>query len=360
MSTRPYTLQEIESQAEALQDAQQTMSACGAQVAQLLQPAPRVLFVGCGSALNVAFVAAPVFAITTGRLAMPVPAGDVFLYPQAVIGPGTAVVCISRSGQTTETVQAQRTARSLGCQTVALTAYPDSPLAQEADVAVVLTGSQEQSVTTTGSVSAMVHAGTLLALQAAGEAAHLAEAGRVVESCEELLPRARRLAEQIQEEARFSKVAFVGAGPHYGLAREAQLKFKEMTLLPSDAYSLLDYRHGPMSNVDGQMLLGLFGSAPGAPQEDQLAAEMADLGATTVLVAESCGSPARQQYCLSLDSGLDELLALPLQLALFQYLACYTSIRLGYDPDHPNNLTHYVQIEVTGIRCCWHTSFRGS
>ena len=133
-SVGAHTLQEIESQAEALQDAQQALSSCGAQVAQLLQPASRVLFVGCGSALNIAFAVAPVFAISTGRLAMPVPAGGVFLYPQAVVGPSTAVVCISRSGQTTETVQ-------------------------------------------------------------------------------------------------------------------AHLKFKELTLLPSDAYSLLDCRHGPMSNL---------------------------------------------------------------------------------------------------------------
>jgi len=347
VSVGAHTLREIESQPQALQDAQQTLSACGAQVVRLLQPAPRVLFVGCGSALNIAFAAAPVFAITTGQMAVPVAAGDIFLYPQASIEPGSAVVCISRSGETTETVQAQRTARALGCRTAALTAYPDSPLAQEADVAIVLTGSQEQSVTTTASVSAMIHAGTLMALQTAGEDSRLAEAGQAIEVCKELLPRTRRLAERILEEVPFNKVAFVGAGPHYGLAREVQLKFKEMTLLPSDAYPLLDYRHGPMSNADSQMLLGIFGSGPGEALEDQLAPEMEALGATTVLVSESSQPQARRRYHLSLDSGLDELLALPLQLPLFQYLAYYTSIRLGYDPDHPKNLTHYVQIEVS-------------
>lgn len=347
MSARPHTLQEIESQAQALQDAQQTLSCYGAEVVQLLQPAPRVLFVGCGSALNIAFAAAPVFALTTRRVAMPVAAGDIFLYPQAFIEPGSAVVCISRSGETTETVQAQRSAQSQGGRTVALTAYPNSTLAQGAEASIILTGSQEQSITTTGSVSAMIHACTLLALQAAGEENRLAEAARVIEVCEELLPRAQRLAEEILDEVQFSKVAFVGAGPHYGLAREAQLKFKELTLLPSDAYPLLDYRHGPMSNIDSQMLLGIFGSGPGAALEDQLAAEMEALGATTVLMSERRRRQAQRRYRLSLNSGLEDLLALPLQLPLFQYLAYYTSIRLGYDPDHPKNLTHYVQIKVS-------------
>ena len=347
MSGRPYTLQEIENQAQALEDAQQTLLACGAQVAELLESAPRVVFVGCGSALNIAFAAAPVFAAATRRVAMPAAAGDVFMYPQALIEPGSVVVCISRSGETTETVQAQRTAQAQGCATVALTAYPDSTLAQEAQAAVVLAGSQERSVTTTGSVSAMIHASTLLALQAAGERARLAEAGRVISACAELLPRARRLAQEIGEQVQFSKVAFVGAGPHYGLAREAQLKFKEMTLLPSDAYPLLDYRHGPMSNVDEQMLLGIFGSGPGAALEDQLATEMEALGGTAVLVSESPASATPRRYHLNLDSGLDETLALPLQLFLFQYLAYDTAVRLGYDPDRPRNLTHYVRIEVS-------------
>ena len=74
---------------------------------------------------------------------------------------------------------------------------------------------------------------------------------------------------------------------------------------------------------------------------------MEALGATTVVVSEGRGPHTERGYHLSLDSGLDELLALPLQLPLFQYLAYYTSITLGYDPDHPKNLTHYVQIEVS-------------
>ncbi len=57
---------------------------------------------------------------------------------------------------------------------------------------------------------------------------------------------------------------------------------------------------------------------------------MEALGATTVLVSESSASAT-----------------LPLQLLLFQYLAYYTAIRLGYDPDRPKNLTYYVRIEVS-------------
>ena len=106
-------------------------------------------------------------------------------------------------------------------------------------------------------------------------------------------------------------------------------------------------RHGPISNVEPQMLPGMFGSGRGEALEDQLATEMAALGATTVLVSESCGLQARPRHHLSLSTGLDELLALPLQLPLFRYLADYTAIRLGYGPDHPKNLTHDAQIEVS-------------
>jgi len=332
-SSRPYTLQEIEIQGQVLQDAQQTLSTCGAQAAQLLQSAPRILLSGCESALNVAYMLASIFAGTTGRLAMPAPADDVFLYPQTVIGPGTAMVCISRSEQTTETIQAPRTARSQDYRTAALTVYSDSLLAREADVVIVLTGSREQSVTTTGPVAAMVHADTFLVLRVMDEGIRPAETTRIIKACEELLPHPRRLAEDILVEALFSRVAFVGASPHYGLAREAQLRFKKMPLLPSDAYSPVYYRHD-------------YGWSVGRFADATMYLRLQTWSSAGRSIGRSNGGPASHN-CADAEELLDELLALLLQLPLFECLIYYTAVRLSYDSDRLNNLTHYAQIGGT-------------
>jgi len=122
--------------------------------------------------------------------------------------------------------------------------------------------------------------------------------------------------------------------------RAVDVKIPEFGPSEANQFLILDLRNPIHCNA----ALSLEG---GFDEVYQLAADMEALGATTVVVSEGSVPQTERGYCLSLDSGLDELLAVPLQLPLFQYLACYTAMRIGYDPDNPKNLTHYVQIEVS-------------
>jgi len=82
----------------------------------------------------------------------------------------------------------------------------------------------------------------------------------------------------VSEDGDIVKYALLATGSMYGLAREAQLKIKEMVLLPSDSYVSLGLQHGPMSNVDGGMLLTMLASAPGLSYEREVARNMKALG----------------------------------------------------------------------------------
>ncbi len=335
------TLREIKEQPQVWEAVIGIVDGIRKELAAALSQADEILLTGCGSALNVSFAAAPILQRFTGITARAVPAADVFQFPEACLPKKRRplVIAISRSGETTETLFAQRTAKERGCPTISLNCF-ESAMSREADVPIVLTCCQEKSICTTNSVTGMVLALQLLA--AVKDTAFRVELERLPEVGARLMDRALELGQELGRDARITKYAFLGSGPFYGIARECQLKIKEMTLLPSDSYPLMDYRHGPKSNVDENMLLTMLCSDSGREWEKECADELMEYGGQLLAIADSSllGKHTAEFY---LDSGISEYARGPLYLPVVQTMATYKSLSLGLDPDNPKNLTYWVE-----------------
>ncbi|MBN1837708.1 MAG: SIS domain-containing protein [Spirochaetales bacterium] len=343
-----HTLREIRSQAEAWEGVLRRIEAKAGALRALVEPAEEIVFCGCGSAFNISHAAAPFAQATLGKTCRAVQASDVFLHPQMFLHPKrrTLGVVISRSGSTTESVEALRTLAARGCATLAITCFAESPMAREGSEALVLAEAGERSVTTTRSLTSMVLAGQCLA-------AVCRPGGRGLEDYAPLPELYRARVEEFEEQGRavsrdpeIGKYAFVGSGGLYGLAREAQLKIKEMVLLPSDSYVSLDYQHGPMSNVDPRMLVALLVSEAGRPYDLTLARNMKSLGGKVWVLSErAAGFEAHSDYLLELGSGLPEGVRDVLLMPALQFLAYYKSMAAGQDPDRPHNLLYHVEVQ---------------
>ena len=342
------TYEEISNQAGAWSDTINLIDARRKDFADLFSGSEQVVFSGCGSAYNASFAIAPWFQAMTGIPSRAVHASEFFLFNRMFFDPkrkSTAVV-LSRSGATTETVTAMRSAAELGCRTLAVTCFEDSPMSREADQALVLEGASEKSVATTRSLTSMVLAGNYLAARVAGDD-DLAEAYRKLPAiASSKMPAFDALAERISRISAIRKFAFVGSGTYYGLAREAQLKVKETTLLPADAYVSLDYQHGPMSNVDEHMLVTILSSDAGHQYDQVLAHNMKALGGRVLVLTDrrvedfiDCSD-----FVMQLDSGLGDGVRDILYMPTLQYLAWYKAVSEGHDPDHPRNLHYYVEL----------------
>jgi glucosamine--fructose-6-phosphate aminotransferase (isomerizing) len=155
-------------------------------------------------------------------------------------------------------------------------------------------------------------------------------------------------AGQIGEDAAIRRFAFVGSGPLRGLAREAQLKIKEMVLMPGDAYPLLDYRHGPKSNVDERMLVAVLSTDRTRSVEAEFLTEMKDLGGRLLLIGEKAGAGLPAEFLVELDSGLPDFARDVLYLLPIHLLAYYKSLAEGQSPSTPKNLTYWVP--TAGLR----------
>ena len=137
---------------------------------------------------------------------------------------------------------------------------------------------------------------------------------------------------------------FLGSGPRYGLACEAMLKLKEMSLTTSEAYHFLEFRHGPKSMVDeGTLVVGLLSEAA-REAEVAVLREMKELGGRILVLTEAKDGLDWADHVVCFQSDLPEVTRLPLYLPTLQLLAYYRAVGKGLDPDAPRNLDAVVQL----------------
>jgi glucosamine--fructose-6-phosphate aminotransferase (isomerizing) len=344
MNTHSYTLEEIQSQPEAWDEAVQVASKQSKALGELWHSRhyDQVVFTGCGSTYYLSLAAAALLQQFTGVPAWGVPAGELLLYPDTVFPRSgeNLLVAISRSGTTTETIRALQAFRqAAGGNALVITSHPESTLAGLGDLVLGLPGGQERSVAQTRSFASMYVAAAALAA-ILGEREHLlAEMAHLPAVGERLLAGYHDLAAELGGDLERDRFYFLGSGPRYGLACEANLKMKEMTLTHSEPFHFLEFRHGPMSMVTGSaVVIGLLSDA-NRVHEQAVIDEMAELGGKTLALAESGADVA-------FESGLPEAIRNVLYLPVLQLMAYYRATAKGLDPDHPKNLTAVVELDI--------------
>jgi len=305
------------------------------------------LFFGCGSTYYLSLTAASVFQTLTRREARGVPAAELFLFPETWI-PGDRGICgiaVSRSGTTTETIRAaDHLHEAYSAQIAAVTCYRGTPLEERSSVTLVSPGGHEESVAQTRSFSSMLVGCITLAYLAGGHAGHVDELAPLPGLGDNLMRRYQSLAQALGEDLRLSQVFFLGSGPRYGLACEAMLKLKEMSLTTSEAYHFLEFRHGPKSMVDETTLVVGLLSDRAREAEMAVLREMKELGATIWILAESDHDLSWADHVVPFESNLPELCRLPLYLPVLQLFAYYRSVGKDLDPDAPRHLDAVVQL----------------
>ncbi|MCS7247730.1 MAG: SIS domain-containing protein [Anaerolineales bacterium] len=340
-----HTHTETFSQTEAWIDALEVVEANRTALEALFRKDfSQVLLIGCGSTYYLALSAAVLFQDITARFARAIPAGELWMNPNFATLNGnlrhkTLLIAISRSGSTTETVRAVEAFKALnGGAVLTLTNYPGQPLVQMADLALVIEKGKEQSVAQTRSFASIYVATTALALIAGNHQAQLSELRRLPELGKRLLMEYESLAQDWGENLGLDRFYFLGSGLRYGLACEASLKMKEMSLTHTEPFHFLEFRHGPKSMVtDTTAIVGLLSDSNRA-LEQRVLDEAEGLGAKVLGLAERDAS-------ISFDSGLPETLRGVLYLPVLQAMAYYRSLAKGLNPDQPRNLTAVVTLD---------------
>lgn len=307
-----------------------------------------ILFTGCGSTYYLALSGAALVQHVAGITAQPYPASEIALLPHRVFVPDKKylLIAVSRSGETTETLAAVRSFREhTSNPVVAVTCASKSALATSADLTFAVDAAQETSVAQTRSFNSM-----LLIVQAVAAAlANIAELDAL-----ELLPSRvaallqdyHTLVRQLGENPQIERFFFLGSGSLHGIANEAMLKMKEMSLSYSEAFHFLEFRHGPMSMVNDRTLIIGFLSDEAVQQELSVLHDMHRRGAAILALSEvQIVENAPTFHNLSLNSGLPAWARLVLYLPLLQLMAYYRALFQNQNPDQPANLEFVISLD---------------
>lgn len=313
----------------------------------------QILVTGCGSTHYLSQAAAATLAHCTDVPARAVPSSEVWLFPDLVPTDRTLLLAVSRSGATTETLRALGRFREVsGGPVVAITCYPESPLAQQADLAMAAPDAQERSIAQTRSFTSLLLLSQALATTMAHDAAMLEHLRRLPDALDSLTLRMEDLSWQLGTDLDIERLFFLGGGPLYGLANEAMLKTKEMSLSHSAAYHPLEFRHGPMSMVNERTLVVGLLSDTSLTEESRVLKDMRELGARTLALVEDAADDEHPlamaerpaDHIVELRSGLNEWERGPLYLPVLQRIAYHRAVAKGLDPDHPHNLSAVVEL----------------
>ena len=262
----------------------------------------------------------------------------------------TLVVSISQSGRTTEIVETQRWARSLGGRTVAITNEDDSPLAAEADLTLLTRAGREQAVPATKSHTTQLLAVAVLADALGPPSATLEPAlRRLPGEVQRLVDAQDGVEEAVVALAATDTTLVSGRGLAFATALEVALKLEETCLKPVRGLSYADLRHGPIAVVDEWVtaVLVATGTPPMLAGMTELAHDLARMGAPRIGIG---GDGGFQRACQVAVDGPDlpETVA-PIGLVVpGQLIAEALARHLGLDPDAPRGLSKVTATDPGG------------
>jgi glutamine---fructose-6-phosphate transaminase (isomerizing) len=218
----------------------------------------RIVIVGCGTAYHAGVVGR--YAIEEwARVPVEPDVASEWIYRNPVIDPGTLVIGISQSGETRDTIQAMKLAREKGARTVAITNMMGSQITREVDSVLFTRTGLEVGVAASKTFTAQLSLLFLVGLKLAQFRNTMLrqEQEFILDELYDLPNKMRRFLDAdhpIEEIAqRFHDHSFfLYLGRHVGLpvALEGALKLKEISYIPTDAYSAGEMKHGPIALLE--------------------------------------------------------------------------------------------------------------
>jgi glutamine---fructose-6-phosphate transaminase (isomerizing) len=218
----------------------------------------RIVIVACGTSYHAGVVAR--YAIEEwARVPVEPDVASEWIYRNPVIDPGTLVIGISQSGETRDTIQAMKLAREQGARTVAITNMMGSQITREVDSVLYTRTGLEVGVAASKTFTAQAALLFLIGLKVTQcrETLPESEIEFILDEVYDLPGKMQRFLDgdhPIEEIAqRFhDRPFFLYLGRHIGLpvALEGALKLKEISYIPTEAYSAGEMKHGPIALLE--------------------------------------------------------------------------------------------------------------
>jgi glucosamine--fructose-6-phosphate aminotransferase (isomerizing) len=284
-------------------------------------------------------------------------------YRDPIIAPDTITIVISQSGETADTIAAQREAKAKGSKTLAICNVVGSMITREAAGTLYTHAGPEIGVASTKAFTAQLTALYLFALylaQVRGSmtreqaSAAVQELTRIPGKLEVLLTRDEECDELAKRFQRAHDFLFLGRGIHYPIALEGALKLKEISYIHAEGYPAGEMKHGPNALIDENLPVVIIATKdvnnPGSVLRyektmSNLKEVKARSGVVIALATEGDEEiKEAADHVLYIPAAPEELSPI-LEIVPLQLLAYHIAVRRGCDVDQPRNLAKSVTVE---------------
>jgi len=321
-----------------------------------------VKIVACGTSWH-AGLAGKFMIERLAQLPVEVDYGSEFRYRDPLVDGRTLVIAISQSGETADTLAAEREARLKGSKLLAICNVVGSMLTREANGTIYTHAGPEIGVASTKAFSGQLTALLLTALhlgQARGKLTSAAsqhlmqELTRLPQKIEGILQHDAEVESLARHFFRHTDFLYLGRGIHYPIALEGALKLKEISYIHAEGYPAGEMKHGPNALIDGNLPVVVIATRDESDPASMTLYEKtvsnlqevkARDGIVIALVTEG-DRMARESanYVFEIPAA-PELTAPILEIVPLQLLAYHIAVRRGCDVDQPRNLAKSVTVE---------------
>ena len=323
-------------------------------VEERLREIERMYIVACGTARYAALVGELMFEEYAGITTKAVAASE-FRYRKSTIDRDCAMLAISQSGETADTLAAIREAKSKGVMTVGITNAIESTQARDTDAGIYNHAGPEIGVASTKAFTSQLAVLTLVALYL-GRQRQLSlvmgqrivdELTRIPELVEKVLQSAPQIKLIIEKYKDSQSMLFIGRKYNYPIAMEGALKMKELSYIHAEGVAAGEMKHGLIALVeDGFPVVAICPSDSVYEKNISNIMEMKARKASIIAVATEGNE--------DIASIADDVIYIPKTLEMLtpivsavvvQLLSYYAALARGCDIDKPRNLAKSVTVE---------------
>jgi len=284
-------------------------------------------------------------------------------YRDPIIASDTITLLITQSGETADTIAAQREAKAKGSKTLAICNVVGSMVTREAAGTIYTHAGPEIGVASTKAFTAQLTALYLLALylaqvrgtitpeQAKKEVFDLT---RLPGKLEQILTHDEAVEDLAKTYSRAQDFLFLGRGIHYPIALEGALKLKEVSYIHAEGYPAGEMKHGPNALIDENLPVVIIATRdPNDPlsvvRYEKTMSNLKEVKARSgqVIALATEGDEEIKEaadHVIYVPSAPEELAPI-LEIVPLQLLAYHIAVRRGCDVDQPRNLAKSVTVE---------------
>lgn len=322
--------------------------------ARALANAKRIVMVGQGTALHACMVGKYLME-DLAKIAAEHDYASEFRYRNPIVDFGTAVIAVSQSGETADTLAALQEAKQRGALALGVVNVVGSSIARETDAGVYLRVGPEIGVASTKAFTGQILALSMLALYIGRRrflsqefvTSFIKEMTGIPDKIQRVLETSEAIRKATARYVERENWLFLGRGANYPVALEGALKLKEISYIHAEGMPSAEMKHGPIALIDQGMPV-VFVATRNSQYEKVLGniAEVRSRGGHVIAVATEGDEHIRTVaedvfYVPDVIEQLQPLLSvIPLQL-----LAYHAAVLRGKDVDKPRNLAKSVTVE---------------